>query len=206
LLDDVEAMNAYQLDACSADIAACFSAHAGPDPWQGGQISVGQFAPVVVLSGRTGAKVMRPMHWGYPAPGKSPEMTAVGQMRWVSSVRNLDSPFWVGNLRHRELRCLVPMTEFPLPGGRSKALQTCRLTSAKCFAVAGIWRDLTDMPVFAILTTEPSAAFYPIEGGKAPASVPAILATADWSRWLTGDWPDVRNLIRPYRAVDLAVD
>lgn len=199
-------MNAYQLDACSADIAESFSAHAGPDPWQGGQISVGQFAPVVVLSGRTGGKVMRPMHWGYPASGQSPEMTAVGQMRWVSSVRNLDSPFWVGNLRHRELRCLVPMTEFPLPGGRSKALQTCRLTSAKCFAVAGIWRDLTDMPVFAILTTEPSAALYPVEGGKAPASVPAILATADWSRWLTGDWPDVRSLIRPYRAADLAVD
>lgn len=98
------------------------------------------------------------------------------------------------------------MTEFLLPIGQSKAPQTCRLASAECFAVAGIWRDLTDMPVFAILTTEPSVAFYPVDGGKAPASVPAILAKADWSRWLTGDWPDVRSLIQPYRAADLAVD
>ena len=31
-----------------------------------------------------------------------------GAMRWVSHVRNLESPFWIGNLRHVGLRCLIP--------------------------------------------------------------------------------------------------
>ena len=37
------------------------------------------------------------------------------------------------------------------------------------FAFAGIWRDLTDMPVFAILTTEPSSALVPVEGKGGPS-------------------------------------
>ena len=88
-----------RLDLPSDAIARHFGTDAGPDPWGGGAIQPGQFAPVIVRSGATGQKVIRPMHWGYPSPGQSTEAALPGTMRWVSHVRNLESPFWIGNLR-----------------------------------------------------------------------------------------------------------
>lgn len=73
------------------------------------------------------------------------------------------------------------------------------------FAVAGIWRDLTDMPVFAMLTTGPCPALLPVEGGPAPASMPAILDAEGQRQWLQADWKEAASLIAPYRGTDLSV-
>jgi putative SOS response-associated peptidase YedK len=143
----------YRLEARSDQVAIALEANQGPDPWGGGALSPGEFAPVVTRSQKTGARVIRPIVWGYPAPG--PEgISPSGEVRWVPTVRNLESPFWIGNLRHSELRCLVPATSFMLRGkGKEHWLA---VSDTPVFAMAGIWRDLTEMPVFAILVTDAS--------------------------------------------------
>jgi putative SOS response-associated peptidase YedK len=185
----------YRLEAGSADIATALSADLGPDPWGGGEVGVGQFAPVITRGGKSGRRVIRPMHWGYPPPGQPSETFGLGPPRWVASVRNLESPYWIGNLRHCELRCLIPATHFE--NGTGKARRWYCVADEPVFAIAGIWRDLTDMPVFAVLATEPSSALIPVEGKGASASMPLILQRADHDRWLRADWKEAQELVRP---------
>jgi putative SOS response-associated peptidase YedK len=185
----------YRLMAPSPAIAAALDAHMGPDPWNGGEAGVGQFAPVITRGGRGGERVIRPMHWGYPPPGQPAEAMGLGPPRWVPAVRNLESPYWIGNLRHTELRCLIPATAFECGTGAERRWYGVR--DEPVFAIAGIWRDLTDMPVFAMLTTDPASALLPVEGKGAPSSMPVILRAADQDRWLHDDWKTAKALARP---------
>lgn len=189
----------YRLDAPSVEIARSFGADAGPDPWEGGTITPGQFAPVITRSGKTGRKVIRPMHWGYPPPGEM-MMPGAAPPRWVCHVRNLKSPFWIGNLRHAELRCLVPVTRFQImpttaaPKGMPRRPSWLSVRETPVFAFAGIWRDLTDMPVFAFLTTEPNAILRPIKA----ATMPVIVHADDYDKWLRADWKEAQELAVPF--------
>ena len=158
----------------------------------------GGFAPVITKAGRTGNRVIRPMHWGYPPPGSSTEALGPEPPRWVAQVRNTSSPFWIGNLRHVSLRCLIPATSFSLR--QDKRDLWFGVKDAALFAFAGIWRDLTDMPVFAVLTTAPNAAVLPVEGTKGPAAMPLILKAADYDRWLSADWKEAQALVTPFPA------
>jgi putative SOS response-associated peptidase YedK len=165
----------------------------------------GEFAPVIVRAGKSGKRVIRPMHWGYPPPGASTEALGPAPPRWVAQVRNINSPYWIGNLRHTQLRCLIPASAFALRQNKREHWYGVR--EAAPFAIAGIWRDLTDMPVFAMLTTEPNSALLPVEGGKAPAAMPLILHAADHDRWLNADWKEAQALITPFPASDtVAID
>ncbi len=188
---------AYRLDAPSQAIADALSAHQGPDPWGGGDLAPGEFAPVVVRSQKTGQRVIRPMVWGYPAPGG---IAVDGKVNWVPNVRNLESPFWIGNLRHTELRCLVPATSFMLRAkGKSHRFE---LPDAPTFAMAGIWRDLTDMPVFAILVTASTGP--PRQAGA--FAMPVILDPAQHDTWLTADWKDSQLLVAPFAGALVEAD
>lgn len=179
----------YRLDATSQQIASAFDAHQGPDPWQGGGLAPGEFAPVIVRSQKTGQRFIRPMVWGFPAPGG---IAPNGQVNWVPAVRNVDSPFWIGNLRHVELRCLVPATSFILRAQRKQA--EFAVYDQSMFAMAGTWRDLTDMPVFAIMTADA------VEETKALGanSAPVILDAAQQQIWLSADWKEASLLVAPY--------
>ena len=180
---------AYRLDAPSQAISDSLSAHQGPDPWGGGDLAPGEFAPIVIRSQKTGQRVIRPMVWGYPAPnGIGPD----GKVNWVPNARNLESPFWIGNLRHSELRCLVPATSFMLRAkGKSHWFSDA---AAPIFAMAGIWRDLTDMPVFAILVTASSG--LPRQAGA--FAMPVILELEQQDKWLTADWKEAQTLVAPF--------
>ena len=94
----------YRLDAPAHAVARHFAASAGEDPWQGGHVSPGSFAPVIT-TGREfvagprpqgeSTRRMTPRCWGVPPP------PSVGDTRQgILSVRNLDSPFCIGNLRN----------------------------------------------------------------------------------------------------------
>jgi putative SOS response-associated peptidase YedK len=195
----------YRLSAHSAQIAAAFAADAGPDPWGGGDIVTGTFAPVIARAGKSGNRMIRPMHWGYPPPGASTEALGPNPPRWVAQVRNIESPYWIGNLRHTSLRCLIPATAFSLRYGKAEHWHGVRDTPL--FAMAGIWRDLTDMPVFAVLATEPNGALIPVEGGKGPSSMPLILHADDHERWLGADWKEAQKLVQPFpAAMTIALD
>ena len=177
--------NLYRLDARAAAIADLFRANSGSDPWPGDYVAPGKFAPVVI-EGREGRRLV-PRQWGVPPPRNAD--------RPVVNVRNLESPFWIGTLRHPELRCLVPVTSFMEWGGEKgeRRQHWFSVPSEPIFAFAGIWRD-SEVPSFAFLTCEPN----PLVGAVHPKAMPLILAPEDHDRWLTDAWADAQSLVQPY--------
>lgn len=193
----------YRLDADAAAIARRFEARQGDDPWAGGTIAPGGFAPVITagreaVAGPRGAdqpRRMVPRLWGVPPP------PAAGQTgRGVLTVSNFDSPFWIGNLRNSEFRCLIPATAFMAwgkghdPQGRRRQLWI-GAGDQPLFAMAGVWKD-SEIPSFAILTCEANAALRAEGLERMPVILPATEGDAD--RWLRGGWDRARERIAPY--------
>ncbi len=179
--------NLYRLDAPAHAIGQLFDAEQGSDPWPGDYVAPGKFAPVII-SGKE-RKRMVPRLWGVPPPPNVP------QNRFITNVRNVESPFWIGTLRHTEFRCLVPVTSFMEWGGAKGSRQQhwFALPSQPVFAFAGIWRD-SEIASFAFLTCEPNA----LVGEVHPKAMPVILRPEDQDRWLTADWKDAKALVQPY--------
>ena len=94
---------AYRLDATAAQVAAFTRADRAGDVWPGGEVLPGGYAPVVVHEKDKGRCIV-PRHWGVPPPPRGEHV--------VPFVRNLESPVWIGILRHTQFSCLVPMTHF----------------------------------------------------------------------------------------------
>jgi putative SOS response-associated peptidase YedK len=181
--------NLYRVDTDADAIAQHFDADKGGDVWDNGYVAPGRFAPIV-----TGVRERRmvPMLWGYPPPPNA----QADRNALVTNVRNLESPFWIGNLRHSELRCLVPVTRFQEWAGEKgqKKQIWFDLPSQPLFAFAGIWRDTGEMPVFAFLTTEPNAMVRSVD----PKSMPVILHPEDYQSWLSDDWKIAKKLVQPF--------
>lgn len=195
----------YRLDASAAQVAAAFDARAGGDPWAGGAVAPGGFAPVVT-AGREfvagprpagGALQSRlvPRVWGVPPPVSSGDPA-----RGVLTVRNPDSPFWIGNLRNAEFRCLVPATGFMAWGGGTdregrRMRHWFAPSDQPLFAMAGVWKD-SEVPSFAILTAPPNALLRAVGRDAMPAILPA--GRAAWQTWLHAGWDRAAALLEPY--------
>ena len=184
-------------------MAVQFGAALGEDPWAGGYIAAAQFAPIItagreaIAGPRTpdAPRRMVPRLWGVPPPD-----AVMGARQGVLSVRNPDSPFWIGNLRNSEFRCLVPATAFmewgrpdPVTGKRQQHWLGC--TNQPLFALAGVWKD-SEIPSFALLTCEPNAALRAIGRDTMPVILPPDAGT--WQMWLNTDWGRAAQLIAPY--------
>lgn len=194
----------YRLDAPAAALARHFGAEAGRDPWAGGHVAPGGFAPVIT-AGRefvAGARLERqprrliPRLWGVPPPPSAGDAGRPG----VLSVRNPDSPFWIGNLRNSEFRCLIPATAFMEWGKGTDAEGKRRQHWFACadqplFAFAGVWKD-SEVASFALLTCEPNAALRHAGRDAMPVILPPDPVA--WQLWLHGDWKRARELIAPY--------
>ena len=180
--------NLYRLDAPANQIAARFDADPGDDPWSGDYVAPGKFAPVIIADD-AGARRMVPRAWGVPPPAKAD--------RPVTNVRNLSSRFWIGTLRHRQYRCLVPVTSFMEWGGEkgARTQHWFAVPSDPIFAFAGIWRD-SDVPSFAFLTTEPNSLVAPVH----PKAMPCVLAPEDHDVWLSAEWAIAQSLASPFPA------
>lgn len=195
----------YRLDAAADAVGRAFGARTGSDPWTGGHIAPGQFAPVITAgrefvagprpTGRPLETRLIPRLWGVPPP---PSEGVAG--RSVLTVRNADSPFWIGNLRNSEFRCLIPATAFmewgrpsPVGGKRRQCWFTC--ADQPLFAMAGVWKD-SEIPSFALLTC-PANAFLKAEGRE---TMPAILPPGPAARdlWLHAGWDRAQALLAPY--------
>ena len=168
-------MQFYRLDATAATIAAALGADRNGDVWPGGAVVPSGFAPVAIR-GDDGGRRLVPRQWGVPPPprGQHP----------VTTVRNLASPFWIGTLRHTQLRCLVPMTAMPGPGGDVMAMPDT-LPGAPVFVAAGIWRD-SEVVSFAILTAADAA-------GRIG---PVLLHRQEYALWLSADWKVAQRLVQ----------
>ena len=138
---------------------------------------------------------MIPRLWGVPPP---PAAGYTG--RAVLTVRNLESPFWIGNLRNSEFRCLIPATAFMEWGrtdpttGKHRA-HWFALTDQPLFAFAGVWKD-SEVPSFALLTCEANAALRAFGIERMPAILPHDPRAH--SIWLNGEWNRAAGLIAPY--------
>ena len=190
-------MQLYRLDASAAQISATFGVDAGDDPWTGGYVTPGRPAPVIAPDSRGGPRrYLRPKLWGVPPPpqGRQP----------VATVRNLTSPFWIGTLRHPELRCLIPVTSFAVWSGPAgvKRQRWASVPGRPIFAFAGIQRQTEDWPGFAVLTTDPNGLLERL----APVAMPLILHAEDHERWLTADWRDAVHLVTPFPSHLMTVD
>ena len=194
----------FRLDADAAMIASAFGAARGDDPWEGGHIAPGSFAPVVT-SGREriagprnerGPARITPRIWGVPPPPNAPFDGRNG----VLTVRNPDSPFWIGNLRNSEFRCLVPATAFMEWGngvdaeGRRKQ-RWCAPSDQPLFAIAGVWKD-SEVPSFALLTCDANARLKHEGRERMPAILPADRQSQEL--WLYGEWRRAAALLQPY--------
>jgi len=193
----------YRLDADAAAIGATFGLDVGRDPWAGGYVSPQGFAPVIT-AGREEIAGPRPDHtpmrlvprlWGVPPPS-----SAGDPGRAVLTVRNPDSPFWVGNLRNSEFRCLVPATAFMVWGRIDPATNRRRRHWLGCgdqplFAMAGVWKD-SEIPAFALLTCAANAALRQMGCER----MPVVLAghPGAWRTWLRGGWDSAGALLAPY--------
>ena len=200
----------FRLDASAGEVAARFGASAGADPWQRGHIAPGSFAPVGTggrefVAGACPAddppRRILPRLWGVPPPN-----AAIDPGRGVLTVRNLDSPFWIGNLRNSEFRCVVPATAMmewgkvdPVTDKRRQQGLSC--TDQPLFAIAVVWKD-SEVPSFALVTCEANAAWRTLGRETMPAILPPDPAAIDV--WLRGDWPRAAALIAPYSSSRIA--
>ena len=191
----------YRLDRSATAIARHFGAHAGADPWTRGYVAPGRFAPIITAGrefvagpapGR-GTRRIVPRLWGVPPPPSASDPS-----RTILTVRNTDSPFWIGNLRNTEFRCLVPATTFvewsdaiDVEGRRLRRHYT--LAEQDLFAFAGVWKD-AEVPGFAILTC-PANATLRREGRD---TMPVILPPGRDAQecWLHGGWAEAKTLVK----------
>lgn len=194
----------YRLDSPAHAIARHFAASAGEDPWQGGHVSPGRFAPVItagrefVAGPRPNGEPTRrmvPRLWGVPPPASAGDARA-----GIATVRNLESPFWIGNLRNSEFRCLVPATGY-MAWGKGRDVEGKRrqhwiaAADQPLFAMAAVWKD-SEVPSFALLACEANAALRAIGRETMPVILPADPRAQ--SVWLNGGWNRACELIAPY--------
>lgn len=195
----------YRLDAAAAVVGSAFGAEPGSDPWCGGHVAPGGFAPVIT-AGRemvagprpsgVRARRMVPRLWGVPPPPSVHDSPRNG----ILTVRNLESPFWIGNLRNSEFRCLVPCTAF-MEWGKTRDREGKRrqhwfaVTDQPVFAMAGVWKD-SEVPSFALLTCAENAALRAAGRDWMPVILPPDPAAQDL--WLRGGWDRAQKLIAPY--------
>lgn len=186
--------NLYRLDVPANQIGEIFGADVGGDPWVGGYLSPGRPAPVIVRQDNR-VRAMVPRLWGIPPPpkGYSP----------ITNIRNLQSPFWIGSLRHIGSRCLVPVTSFQEWGGQAGARTQhwFSVPSQPVFAFAGLWRD-SEVPSFGFLTTDAN----PLVGSVHPKAMPVILHPQDYDCWLGADWKTASRLVAPFPSQLMRMD
>lgn len=150
-----------RIDCSAADIARGFGAMASDDPWAGGYAAPGRFVPVVTAgrdfiagpkpAGRPLRPRIVPRLWGVLPPPSADDAA-----RRIASVRNTQSPFWIGNLSNSEFRCILPATSIMLWGSETD-YEGRRLKhwfappGAGLFGLACVWKD-EDVPAFALLS------------------------------------------------------
>lgn len=192
----------YRLDATAAQIAASFGTGAGKDPWGGGYVAPLKFAPVVTAgrdfiagprpAGRRLEPRIVPRLWGVLPPPSSDDPT-----HRVTSVRNAGSPFWIGNLRNSEFRCLVPATSVMLWGSGTdyegrRLRHWFAAPGQPIFAMAGVWKD-EEVPAFALLSVEATGDALAAGCKAMPLVIPADESAAH--TWLHGGWDNARQLV-----------
>lgn len=173
------------------------------------------------------------MVWGVPLslPGKRAGTTVT---KYVTNVRNLNSPFWRSMLNRPAQRCLVPFSSFAEPQiGAGRAEHWFSIKDRPVAAFAGVWRwsaatgpaakqakpgdllnNLEDAGESESVTHAPPVKVFafltcapnPLVAPLHPKAMPVILQEADYQAWLTADWADAESLVTPFPSQLMAVE
>ncbi len=164
-------------------------------------------APIVRLAA-DGERELVELSWGFVLNMKD------RAPKRVTNVRDdkLNSRFWHPSFQER--RCLVPVTSFSEPKGKSPAIWHWFALGEERqpFAFAGIWRsykgpirkdgDPVEIDVFAFLTTKPNDLVATVH----PTRMPVMLVGEEpQSAWLEGSMNDACALARPHPADRMAI-
>lgn len=189
-------------------------------------------ATVVRHSAEAGGAFIDHMAWGVPlsVSGKRPG-TKIS--KYITNVRNLDSPFWRNMLAKPEQRCLVPFNSFAEPViGQGRAEHWFHVRERSVSAFAGVWRwaaeigpvakPSTPQDLFANLEDaaqspaddrHPQKVFAfltcapnPLVAPLHPKAMPVILAEADYEAWLSADWAEAAQLVVPFPSQMMSVE
>jgi hypothetical protein len=192
-------MNLYRLDASARAVAAAFDADAGEDPCGGGLCRAGspRTRHRERQSRRKAPFSAPPKLWGVPPRRRGRSLSPPSAMS--------TSPFWIGTLRHAELRCLIPATSFAYLVGNRRRAKRQRWASVPVAARSSPSRvssdRFEDWPGFAVAHDRRRTGL--IERHREPHVMPLILHPEDQERWLTAEWRDAvaarRRLSQPPR-------
>ncbi|MEM1194533.1 MAG: DUF159 family protein [Pseudomonadota bacterium] len=201
----------YRLDATARALGDAFEARVGEDPWAGGYIAPEKFAPVIIAArdfiagGRPSASRLAarlvPRLWGVAPPPLAD--SASGR---ILSVRNPESPFWIGHLRNSEFRCLIPATSVMVWGSATdyegrRLRHWFALDGTPIFALLGVWKD-EEVPAFAVISAKPTGAAKACGAKAMPMALSPRSQAADI--WLHGGWDQARALMEARASEDWA--
>lgn len=186
--------NLYNLTTTVEALRALFATTRGDGPNLPPSLDFYPNDSAPVIRTEAGGRAIASMKWGYPPPD--------GSSRWVTNVRNLDSPFWRASLADPARRCLVPFTTFsewtaaPDPATRRKRKVWFAVDDQPLAAFAGVWRPTgeDEPPRFAFLTTMANSVVAAVH----PKAMPVVLQPSDHEAWLTADLGVARSLARAY--------
>ena len=165
----------------------------------------------VVRRADDGQRELVELSWGFVLPQKGLAPKRVTNVR-DDKVRS--SSFWKGSFNER--RCLIPVTSFSEPKGRSPATWHWFALKGdeerRLFAFAGIWRsfhgplkkdgEAVDIDVFSFMTTRPNKLVATVH----PSRMPVILATPEAHNvWLNGTQEKAIKLIESYPADQMEI-
>ena len=192
----------YRLDAPASAVADRFGVRATDDPWAGGYVAPEKFAPVItagrdfIAGPRPAGGMLRPRMvprlWGVLPPPSADDPT-----RRIATARNPDSPFWIGNLKNSEFRCLVPATAFMVWGSGTdyegrRLKHWLTLSGEPIAALLGVWKD-EEVPAFALLTTKPRGTLASLGASAAPIAIAP--GSEAQEMWLHAGWDRAHALV-----------
>jgi len=176
----------YKVEASVADVAAHFAAELSAVTAVPSETLEG--APGLVVPEAHGRRTLRLLPWGFPRLTREMRERGDPPAR-IGLVADLTNPLWQGLIAEPRYRCLIPITHFANPAGRSgeKTRSWFSLNGAPIMAWAGFCRNTPSFgPVFAGKTTDANELIMPYNN-----RMPVLLKPSDHARWLHGTIADV---------------
>ncbi len=163
---------------------------------------------ITVRNTSDGVRECVPMSWGFVLNLKNQAPKRATNFR----DDKLDSRFWSSAFNER--RCLIPVTSFAEPKGKSPATWHWFALSKlrEPFSFAGIWSpykgqlkkdgDTVEIDVYSFMTTAPNSLVATIH----PSRMPVMLVGKDMhDQWLNGNPNDARKLVHSYPSEHMAI-
>jgi putative SOS response-associated peptidase YedK len=185
----------FFLAASAAEIKRKFNLDQAIDPSPRYNLAPTQSCPIIV--GEAKSRSMRPARWGMVPPW-SRDLSLGGRMINAPAEEIEEKPVFRSAFTSQ--RCLVPANgfyEWQTRGARKQPYKIGLRNWALC-AFAGLWETWTPetgepVDTFTIVTTRANKLV-----SEVYERMPAIIAPADYQRWLTGSAATAKRLLVPY--------